>query len=47
VVLSGRRPRETYKHTMLNAMTQLALKMLAMPSAKQRTIHNTPVLRMS
>jgi hypothetical protein len=34
-----------YKQTMLNAITKLAWKMLAIPSAKQRNMHSTPVLR--
>jgi hypothetical protein len=34
----------TYKQTMLNAITKVGWKMFAMPSAKQRTMHNTPVL---
>lgn len=33
---------DTYKHTMLNTMAEL--KMLAMPRAKQRTMHSTPIL---
>jgi hypothetical protein len=37
---------ETYKQTMLNAMTKVAWKMFAMPSAKQRNMHSTPVLQM-
>ena len=35
---------KTYKQTMLNAMTNVAWKMFAIPSAKQRMIHSTPVL---
>jgi hypothetical protein len=34
----------TYRQTMLNAMTKLAWKILAMPSAKHRNMHSTPVL---
>ena len=34
----------SYRHTMLKAMTKVAWKMLAIPSAKQRKMHNTPVL---
>jgi hypothetical protein len=33
-----------YRHTMLKAMTKVAWKMFAIPSAKQRKIHSTPVL---
>lgn len=33
---------KTYKQTMLNAMT--LLKIFAIPSAKQRSMHRTPVL---
>lgn len=33
-----------YRQTMLNAMTKLAWKMLAIPSAKHKNIHSTPVL---
>ena len=36
--------RETHKQTMLNAMTKVAWKMFAIPSAKQRKMHSTPVL---
>lgn len=35
---------DTYKQTMLNAITKVGWKMFAMPSAKQRMMHNTPVL---
>jgi hypothetical protein len=34
----------SYRQTMLKAMTKVAWKMLAIPSAKQRKIHSTPVL---
>lgn len=36
--------RKTHKHTMLKAITKVAWKMFAIPSAKQRTMHSTPVL---
>lgn len=38
----GQYRNKTYKQTMLNAMT--LLKIFAIPSAKQRSMHRTPVL---
>jgi len=35
--------KEDIKQTMLKAMTKLAWKILAMPRAKQRIMHSTPV----
>jgi hypothetical protein len=35
---------QTHRQTMLNAMTKVAWKMFAMPSAKHRNMHSTPVL---
>lgn len=36
--------RQTYKQTMLKAMTKLAWKMFAIPRAKHKNMQSTPVL---
>ena len=36
----------TYRHTILNGMTGIGLKMLDIPSAKHRNMQTTPVLHM-
>jgi len=43
-VCAGRRGRYAYRQMMLKRITQWNWKMLAMPSAKQRTMQSTPIL---